>query len=81
MGWQFDRPEKGDGMVQAFRRPDSPFESARFLLRGLDADAQYSAASIDSPDEAVYSGRELLERGLPVRSRSAPEPSSFFTSD
>lgn len=60
------------GMVQSFRRPDSPFERARFLLRGLDADAQYSAASVDLPGETVYSGRELLERGLPVEIGTRP---------
>ena len=39
MGWQFDRPEEGKGVVQAFRRPQSHYESARFKLRGLDPGA------------------------------------------
>ena len=30
MAWQFDRPERGEGMVQVFRRGESPYESARF---------------------------------------------------
>ncbi len=30
MAWQFNRPEEGDGMVQVFRRPASPFESDSF---------------------------------------------------
>ena len=34
--WQFDVPEKGEGVVQAFRRAESVYEAARFKLRGLD---------------------------------------------
>ena len=37
IAWQFDCPEQGEGMVQAFRRAESVYESARFTLRGLDA--------------------------------------------
>jgi len=32
MAWQFDRPEAGEGMVQVFRRADSPFDSAHLKL-------------------------------------------------
>ena len=37
MAWQFDRPEAGEGVVQAFRRAENGDESATFRLRGLDA--------------------------------------------
>ena len=33
IGWQFDVPERGEGMVQVFRRGQSPYEAARFPLR------------------------------------------------
>jgi len=72
MAWQFDRPDHGDGMVQAFRRPDSPFEGARFRLRGLDPEARYEVTSLDGPGSVVYSGRDLLESGLPVAITSRP---------
>jgi alpha-galactosidase len=29
IGWQFDRPDLGEGMVEVFRRPDSIYEAAR----------------------------------------------------
>jgi len=35
MAWQFNRSDIGAGMVQAFRRADSFYESARFKLNGL----------------------------------------------
>ena len=66
MAWQFDVPEKGEGMVQAFRRPESPFESARFRLRGLDAAATYTVKDLDAAGDARFSGRELMEKGMPV---------------
>ena len=34
--WQFNRPEQGDGMVQAFRRPQSGESAKDLRLRGLD---------------------------------------------
>jgi len=66
MAWQFNRPDSRDGMVQAFRRSQSPMETARFKLRGLDPSAEYSVRNIDAPGETIFSGRELEEQGLPV---------------
>jgi len=70
MAWQLDRPEEGKGMVQAFRRPSSAYESARLKLRGLDRGAEYRVRSIDGGPEMRVAGTELLEKGLLV---SIPE--------
>jgi alpha-galactosidase len=64
MAWQFDRPEAGKGLVQAFRRRSSVYESARLKLRGLDPEAQYSYVNLDAPELRHARGRELLEQGL-----------------
>ena len=72
VAWQFDRPETGDGMVQAFRRPASPIEEVRFKLRGLDAKAQYAVSNLDVPGQIQFSGQELNEKGLPVTIRDQP---------
>ena len=66
LAWQFDRPDTGEGMVQAFRRPQSPFESARLKLYGLDEEARYAVRDLDQPLETETTGRELTESGLPV---------------
>ncbi len=67
VAWQYDRPEQGGGLVQAFRRADSPYELARFRLRGLDASARYSVSDLDKPESPQQcSGQDLLERGLPI---------------
>jgi alpha-galactosidase len=72
VAWQFDRPEMGEGMLQAFRRPSSPIEEARFKLRGLDPKAQYVVTSLDIPGQIQFSGRELIEKGLPVAIKEQP---------
>jgi alpha-galactosidase len=36
MGWQFDRRERGTGLVQVFRRGESIYKSADLRLHGLD---------------------------------------------
>ena len=66
MAWQFDKPEEGKGIVQAFRRPQSAYESARFKLRGLEAEASYRVRNLDVEGEMRLTGRELMERGLLV---------------
>ncbi|MBI4662190.1 MAG: alpha-galactosidase [Verrucomicrobia bacterium] len=73
MAWQFDRPETGEGMVQVFRRHNSFYETARFKLRGLEPNARYSVSNLDAPEaKQPFSGRELLEKGLPAALPGAP---------
>jgi alpha-galactosidase len=72
MAWQFDRPEAGTGVVQAFRRSESPYEVARLRLRGLDADAKYDLDDFDR-GTTTLSGRELLDKGLEVRLDRRPD--------
>jgi len=72
VAWQFDRPEHGDGLVQVFRRPDSPFEVARFRLHGLDPSSQYEVANPDVPGIKQMTGQELMEKGLLVEIRDRP---------
>jgi alpha-galactosidase len=72
VAWQYDRPESGEGLVQAFRRVDSPYEAARFKLRGLEADARYKISDLDQAAALpLLTGRELMERGLPITLREA----------
>jgi len=62
------------GVVQAFRRKASPFESARFKLNGLEAMTDYVVTDLDRPETpTLVSGRELMETGLPVNLPGAPQ--------
>ena len=66
MAWQFDRPDLGEGMVQAFRRPDSFYKAATFKLRGLEPEADYVVRDLDANDATQRTGRQLMEEGLDV---------------
>ncbi len=72
MAWQFNRPAAGDGMVQVFRRAQSPIESVKFKLRGLDPSAQYTVSNMDAPGATQASGRELADHGLLVAIKDRP---------
>jgi alpha-galactosidase len=73
MAWQFDRPDLGTGMVQAFRRTESPFQSATFTLRGLDTNADYMVTNIDAPESRQkMTGQQLMQGGLTVLIKEQP---------
>ncbi len=73
LAWQFDRPDAGRGVVQAFRRAESIYETARMRLRGLDPAARYLLTDLDHPgDPRKITGRELMESGLEVAISARP---------
>jgi len=64
IAWQFNRPEAGDGMIQAFRRPRSTEAAMRLKLRGLDAAAVYECQNLDLEEGARFPGRQLMDVGM-----------------
>lgn len=72
MAWQFDRPEVGEGMVQAFRRPDNTQLTVVFKLRGLDPAAQYTVSDIDSGLLGTVTGSVLTDQGVAITITSQP---------
>ena len=62
IGWQFDRPEEGTGVIQAFRRNSCEDSVKKFPLKGLDAEALYKIISFDTQEPAVITGKELTEK-------------------
>jgi alpha-galactosidase len=72
LAWQFDRPDLGEGMIQAFRRADSFYESARLKLRGLDAESQYIMTDLDEDKPQEMAGSELMEKGLVINISDCP---------
>lgn len=77
MAWQFDIPEEGQGVVQAFRRQDSPHESAHYRLRNLDPDAKYEIESFDGGGKKRASGKDLMEKGLKIEIKTKPGSAVF----
>ncbi|MCK6500280.1 MAG: GH36 C-terminal domain-containing protein, partial [Nitrospira sp.] len=72
IAWQFDRPDLGGGVVQAFRRDDAPTETLRCRLQGLVPQARYRVVDFDKDDSRVMSGQELQESGWEVTLSSRP---------
>lgn len=73
MAWQFDRPEQGDGCVQAFRRDNCEGATVTYRLNGLRPKAQYELTNIDTPNEKqVISGRDLMSKGLTIEIKDKP---------
>ncbi len=63
---QFDRPERGDGIVQIFRRENAPYETATFYLRGLKDDTTYAFTDIDGGETSVLTGKEIAQNGWKI---------------
>ncbi|QOY88337.1 alpha-galactosidase [Paludibaculum fermentans] len=72
LAWQFNRPERGDGVIHAFRRADNAFELAKFRLRGVEAGARYKVTNLDTARSTVVTGAELTQGGLPVTLTARP---------
>jgi alpha-galactosidase len=77
MAWQFDRPDLGEGVVQVFRRAGSPYETASFKLHGLAPDARYTVRNSDAEGATDMTGRDLMEKGLPVALPNRPQAVVF----
>jgi alpha-galactosidase len=65
--WQFNRPEEGDGMLQAFRRDESDQMAGNLRLRGLDPTASYEVTDLDAKVPRTISGRDLMQQGLGIQ--------------
>jgi alpha-galactosidase len=74
--WQWDRPEKQDGVAIVLRRPQSPFFAMELGLQNLNLDATYEVEIRTGYEKAPFKemkGRDLakLQIQLPDRPDSA----------
>lgn len=72
IAWQFDRPELGGGIVQAFRRDQNNSPNQVFRLKGLLSSKKYTVTDLDGAPPKRMSGKELMERGLNVEVDGKP---------
>lgn len=73
MAWQFDHPEEGTGVVQAFRREGSSESKRTFQLQGLEANAHYELVVADNAGEPVVRRAKLTGSELTLE---MPHPRS-----
>lgn len=73
IAWQFNCPETNSGLIQAFRRENSQYESIRLKINGLDPSANYKFINLDTPDKPnVFKGNEIMKTGLTVKVEECP---------
>lgn len=61
--WQYNDPERNEGVVLAFRRAESPSRCAAISLKGLPVGAEVEVENLDSGEKSTLSGE--LEIVLP----------------
>jgi alpha-galactosidase len=76
--WQFNRPQEGDGMIQAFRRDRSDDSMKQLRLRGLDPAAMYEITNVDEGPPRTVSGAELMQQGLHLKIPDKPGAAIIF---
>ena len=59
MAWQFYREDLGEGVIQAFRRPDNAGDALLVKLRGLDPQKHYEIENLDGGKQ-VRTGAEFM---------------------
>ena len=69
--FQWDRPEQGDGIVLAFRRPQAARSSIAVQFHNLNPDANHEVIYDDYGIALIKSGRELM-KGLAIKIPEAP---------
>jgi alpha-galactosidase len=72
MAYELNLEESGKGLVVALRRPESPYQIARFQLHGIDESASYRLTNLDSKAQTVVAGNELTHAGLEISLAKQP---------
>jgi len=72
IAWQFDRPDLGGGVVQAFRHDQSESPERVLRLNGLAPSKKYRLINLDGGAPKTMSGKDLMEQGLTVDVQTKP---------
>ena len=78
IGWQFNVPESGEGMVQMFIRPKTPHSTGVFRLKGLDTESRYEVKDFNDDSKEIHTGKELMEKGLTLTIRKRPDSALLY---
>ena len=74
VAWQFHRPERGEGFIQAIRLTECPQETFQASPECISTENEYDFENLETGEKIKLSGPKLLSEGfkitLPVRSGS-----------
>jgi alpha-galactosidase len=73
MAYQFDLPEKGEGLIVILKRPLSEYSHAAFPLKALEKGAVYEITNLDSSERHNLAGSVLMDKGLDARLLKQPD--------
>jgi len=66
IAWQYNCPDIGEGLVQAFRRVNNTQNKRTFRLKDLDPSALYSVTNLDIGTVVNVTGESLMTAGLEI---------------
>lgn len=72
-GWQYHKADTSEGIIMAFRRPQSRSDTALVFPKGFNEAEIYVFEDADTHETRVCGGSELLEEGFRI---SLPSPRS-----
>ena len=67
MAVQYDNPEGKDGIIQIFRRENSPYPSIMLKPEALSGDKKYIITDADSGEEFTICGKDEFEIKIPEK--------------
>ena len=73
MAYQFDLPDKAEGLVVVLKRPSSDYRQAMFPLKALREGAVYEITNLDTGEKKALPGRELINTGLEAHLLHQPD--------
>ena len=76
--YQMHRPDLGEGLLMALRRPASAFTSATVRLKGLDPSARYVVEQAGPGRKRKATGKELMETGVVIKLPKSPSGCLMF---
>ena len=72
MAWQFDQPEEGKGIIEAFRRPQAADDTITVNPRALNPKKTYKITEVLTGETFTATGAEMM-KGFKVKLDKAPE--------
>lgn len=75
---QFHRSDLNSGIIEVFRKKDSPIIQIEMKLQGLEPNTTYEVENADTEKRLQYTGAQLMDLGMPVEITRKRDCRLFF---